>query len=192
MTYFANAGQILVNFLFGALIALLVLRVLLQCVRANFYNPICQFIYKLTNPVLMPMRKVIPAWRNLDIAGVLLAWLLTAIEYWLVYAMAGQSLGVLGLAVMALGYLIDFVFILYIGLILLYALISFISVERSNPVVPLVFQLIDPLMRPVRRRLPSAGGLDFSPMVVLLGILLARVLIALPIVDFGLKLAQAA
>jgi YggT family protein len=84
MTYFANAGQILVNFIFGALIALLVLRVLLQCVRANFYNPICQFIYKLTNPVLMPMRKVIPAWRNLDIAGVLLAWLLTAIEYWLV------------------------------------------------------------------------------------------------------------
>jgi YggT family protein len=192
MTYFANAGQILVNFIFGALIALLVLRVLLQCVRANFYNPICQFIYKLTNPVLMPMRKVIPAWRNLDIAGVLLAWLLTAVEYWLVYAMADQSLGVLGLAVMALGYLIDFVFILYIGLILLYALISFISVERSNPVVPLVFQLIDPLMRRVRRRLPSAGGLDFSPMVVLLGILLARVLIALPIVDFGMKLAQAA
>jgi len=159
MTYFANAGQILVNFIFGALIALLVLRVLLQCVRANFYNPICQFIYKLTNPVLMPMRKVIPAWRNLDIAGVLLAWLLTAIEYWLVYAMAGQSLGVLGLAVMSLGYLIDFVFILYMGLILLYALISFISVERSNPVVPLVFQLIDPLLRPVRRRLPTAGGL---------------------------------
>ena len=78
MSYFANAGQILVNFAFGALIALVVLRVLLEGVRANFYNPVCQFLYKLTNPVLMPLRKVIPAWRSIDLAAVLLAWLLSA------------------------------------------------------------------------------------------------------------------
>jgi len=192
MTYFANAGQILVNFIFGALIALLVLRILLQCVRANFYNPICQFLYKITNPVLMPLRKVIPAWRNLDIAGVLLAWLLTAIKLWLLYSLVGQGLGVLGLGVMALGDLIDFVLMLYLGVILVYILISFISVERSNPIVPLVFQLIEPLMRPVRRRLPPLGQIDLSPMIVWLAILLARVLIVQPIIDFGAKLAQAA
>lgn len=192
MTYFANAGQILVNFIFGGLIALLVLRILLQCVRANFYNPICQFLYKLTNPVLMPLRKVIPAWRNLDIAGVLLAWLLTAIKLWLLYALVGQALGVLGLGVMALGDLIDFVLMLYLGVILVYILISFISVERSNPIVPLVYQLIEPLMRPVRKRLPPLGQIDLSPMIVWLAILLARVLIVQPIIDFGAKLAQAA
>jgi YggT family protein len=192
MSYFANAGQILINFAFGALVALVVLRVLLQLVRANFYNPICQFLYKLTNPFLMPLRKVIPPWRNLDIAGILLAWLLTAIKLALLYAMAGQGLGVLGLLVMAIADLIDFVLMLYLGVILVYVLISFISVERSNPIVPLVYQLIEPLLRPIRRRLPSFGGIDFSPMLAWLVILLARVLIVGPILDFGLRLAQAA
>ncbi|MEO5626657.1 MAG: YggT family protein [Dokdonella sp.] len=192
MSYFANAGQILITFAFGALIALLVLRVLLQIVRANFYNPICQFLYKLTNPVLMPLRKLIPAWRNVDIAGIVLAWLLTAIKLALLYALAGQSLGIVGLGVMALADLIDFVLMLYLGVMLVYVLLSFISVERSNPIVPLVHQLIEPILRPVRRRLPTLGGLDFSPMLVWLVILLARVLIVGPILDVGLRLAQAA
>ena len=73
MNYFANAGQLLINFTFGALIALVVLRVLLQWTRANFYNPICQFLYKLTNPVLIPLHKLIPTWRTLDIAAILIA-----------------------------------------------------------------------------------------------------------------------
>src|SRR6185312_3320587 len=97
MGYFANAGQIIIEFIFVAIISLIMLRVLLQWVRANFYNPICQFLYKATNPVLMPLRKVIPAWRNLDIAGIALAWLLTAIKLVLLYATLGQSLGIAGL-----------------------------------------------------------------------------------------------
>ena len=148
MGYLANAGQLLINFAFGAMIALVVLRVLLQLVRANFYNPVCQFLYKLTNPVLIPLRKLIPSWRTLDIAGVLLAWLLTAIKLALLYALAGPSLGVAGLAVMAFADLIDFVLLLYLGLILVRVLLSFVSVERSNPIVPLVIQLTDPVLRP--------------------------------------------
>src|SRR6185295_901334 len=114
MGYFANAGQIIIQIVFGALIALIVLRVLLQWVRANFYNPICQFLYKATNPVLMPLRKVIPAWRNLDIAGICLAWLATALKLVLLYATLGQSLGILGLVVLSLADLIDFVLLLYL------------------------------------------------------------------------------
>jgi len=190
MHYFASAGQILINVLFGALIALVVLRVLLQCVRANFYNPVCQFLYKLTNPVLMPLRKVIPAWRNLDIAGVLLAWLLTAIELALLYVVVGQRLGLIGLGVMALADLVDFVLMLYFGLILVRVFLSFVSV-RSNPIVPLIVQLTDPVLKPLRRFIPAVAGLDLSPMAVMLIILLARVLIVAPLLDFGLHLAQA-
>lgn len=192
MGYFANAGQILINFAFGALIALLVLRVLLQWVHANFYNPVCQFLYKTTNPVLMPLRKVIPAWRNVDLAAIVLAWLLTALKLWLMYSLAGQGLGVLGLFVMALADLTDFVLMLYFGLILGQVLLSFISVERSNPIVPLIYQLTEPVLRPIRKRLPAFGGLDFSPMVAWLVVMLARVLIVGPLLDFGMRLAQAA
>ncbi len=192
MGYFANAGQILINFAFGALIALLVLRVLLQWVHANFYNPVCQFLYKATNPVLMPLRKVIPAWHNVDIAAIALAWLLTVLKLWLMYSVAGQDLGVLGLCVMALADLTDFVLMLYFGLILGQVLLSFISVERSNPIVPLIYQLTEPVLRPIRKRLPALGGLDFSPMVAWLLVMLARVLIAAPLLDFGMRLAQSA
>ena len=192
MGYFANAGQILINFAFGALIALLVLRVLLQWVHANFYNPVCQFLYKATNPVLIPLRKVIPAWRNVDIAAIVLGWLLTALKLWLMYSLAGQELGVLGLLVMALADLCDFVLMLYFGLILGRVLLSFINVERTNPIVPLIFQLTEPVLRPIRQRLPSFGGLDLSPMVAWLVVMLARVLIVSPLLDFGMRLAQAA
>jgi YggT family protein len=190
MGYFANAGQIVIQFVFGALIALIVLRVLLQWVRANFYNPICQFLYKATNPVLMPLRKIIPAWRNLDLAGIVLAWLATALKLVLLYATVGQALGVLGLAVLALADLVDFVLLLYIVLILVRVVISFVGADSYHPVVPLVMQLTEPVMKPFRRLIPNVGGLDFSPMVVLLVITLARVLVAKPLLDVGLRLAQ--
>lgn len=191
MGYLANAGQLLINFAFGALVALVVLRVLLQLVRANFYNPVCQFLYKATNPVLMPLRKLIPAWRNLDVAAVLLAWLISAIKLALLYALAGQRLGLAGLALMAVADLIDFVLMLYLGLILVRVLLSFISVERSNPIVPLVFQLTEPVLAPIRKRLPSLGGIDFSPMIAWLAIMLARVLVVEPVFDLGRRLALA-
>ena len=192
MGYFANAGQIVIQFVFGALIALIVLRVLLQWVRANFYNPVCQFLYKATNPVLMPLRKVIPGWRNIDVGALLLAWLLSASKLALIYALFGQRLGLAGLAVMAVADLLDFILVLAIAIVFVRVLLSFVSVERSNPVVPLVHQLTEPLLRPLRSKLPAPGGLDFSPFVVVLAILLARVLVAAPLLDFGMHLAQAA
>jgi YggT family protein len=192
MGYFANAGQLLINFAFGVLVSLVVVRVLLQLVRANFYNPICQMLYKLTNPVLMPVHRLIPNWRNLDIAGVLLAWLLSAIKVALLYAMFGVGLRIAGLVVMALADLVDFVLLLYLALILVRVLLSFISVERSNPIVPLVIQLTEPLLRPIRRRVPAMGGLDFSPAIVMLAIALMRVLLVAPLSDIGKQLAQAA
>ena len=192
MGYFANAGQIIIQFVFGALIALIVLRVLLQWVRANFYNPICQFLYKATNPVLMPLRKIVPSWRNLDIAGIALAWVVTALKLVLLYATLGEALGVLGLVVLSLADLIDFVLLLYIVLILARVVISFVGADSYHPIVPLVMQLTVPVLKPIRRVLPSVSGIDFSPMVALLAITLARVLIAKPLLDLGVSLARGA
>jgi len=192
MGYFANAAQILINFAFGVLVFLIVLRVLLQLVRANFYNPVCQFLYKATNPLLMPLRRIIPSWRNIELGALLLAWLLSALKLALIYGLFGQRLGLLGLLVMALADLLDFTLMLYIGVVFVRVLLSFIAVERGNPVVPLVYQLSEPLLRPLRKLLPTPGRLDFSPMLVVLAILLARALLVAPLLDLGMRLAQAA
>lgn len=191
MNYVANAGQLLVEVFFGAAIGLFILRVLLQLVRANFNNPICQFLYRVTNPVLLPMRRIIPAWRGLDVAGVLLAWLLTALKIVIVYAMMGETLGIAGLALMALADLIGAVLTIFVILIIVRIVLSFVGNGGSyHPAVPLVFGLTEPILKPIRRMLPAPGGLDFSPMLAWLGILLVRILIVQPLLDIGLQLAK--
>jgi YggT family protein len=93
---------------------------------------------------------------------------------------------------MAVADLIELVIVLCIGLIFVRALMSFISVERTNPVVPLLFQLTEPLLRPVRKRLPTFGGFDFSPALVILALMLALALLVAPLLDLGQRLAQGA
>ena len=193
MNYFANAGHLLVEVIFGAAIGLLILRVLLQLVRANFNNPICQFLYRVTNPVLLPMRRIVPAWRGLDVAGILFAWLLTALKLVIMYAMIGQTLGIAGLALMALADLLGMLLTVYVILLIVRIVLSFVGNGGSyHPAVPLVFGLTEPILKPIRRVLPAPGGLDFSPLLAWLAIMLLRMLIVQPLLDAGLQLANGA
>jgi YggT family protein len=82
------------------------------------------------------------------------------------------------------------VLLLYIVLILVRVVLSFVGGDSYHPIVPLVMQLTEPVLKPFRRWLPDIGGIDFSLMVALLAITLARVLIARPLLDLGLSLAQ--
>jgi YggT family protein len=192
MSYFANAGVILVEFVFGLLIALVVLRVLLQLVRANFHNPICQFLYRATNPVLIPLRRIIPGWRRLDVAGVLLAWLLFVLKAALVFALVGRLPTVPGLLVIALADMLGWLLVFLLVLIVVRIVLGLFGTDSRHPVVPLVIQLTEPVLAPIRRRLPAPGGIDLSPLLAFLAIALARALIVAPLYDLGLRIGQAA
>lgn len=192
MSYFANAGVILVEFVFGLLIVLVVLRVLLQLVRANFHNPICQFLYRATNPVMIPLRKVIPGWRRLDVAGVLLVWLLFVVKAALVFALARSLPALPGLFVIALADMLGWLLVFLLVLIFVRVVLGFVGGDSRHPIVPLVFQLTEPVLAPIRRRLPAPGGIDLSPLLAFLVIALARALIVAPLLDLGLRLGQAA
>jgi YggT family protein len=190
MAYFANAGAILVEVLFGLVVALFVLRVLLQLVRANFHNPVCQFFYKATNPVLMPLRKLLPPLRRLDTAGTLVAYLLECLKVWLLAAFGGFALNLSGTLVLGFAELVAFLLMLYFWLILVRVILSFVGQGSYHPMVPLIAQLTDPVLRPIRRVLPDFGGFDFSPLVAMLAIYLARALIVAPLQDLGAMLAN--
>ncbi len=192
MPYLANAAQILIGFIFSILVGLVVLRVLLQLVRANFHNPICQFLYKATNPVLMPLRRIIPAWRRLDIAGVVLAWVLLVLKRVLIFAMIASVPSFAGLAVIAFADLIGFTLMIVLILIIVRVILSFVASDSYHPVVPLVFQLTEPIMKPVRKRMPALGGLDLSPIIILLAIFLLQALVVAPLLDLGLRLGSGA
>jgi len=188
VSYFANAGVILVEVLFGLAISLFVVRVLLQLVRANFYNPVCQFFYKATNPVLMPLRKLLPPVRGFDLTGSLVAYLLQCLKVVLLFALVGRLPGVPGVLVLGLAELIGFLLMLYFWLILIRVILSFVGQGSYHPMVPLIAQLTEPVLKPVRRVLPDLGGFDLSPLLVTLAIFLARALLVAPLLDLGARL----
>jgi YggT family protein len=181
MSYFADAGTLVVATLFGIVLFVVVMRVLLQLVRANFYNPICQALYKITNPVLMPLQKLIPTWKHLNLAGVLLAYALAVLWVLVTLAMHGQSIGPLAALIAGLARLIQFVFQTLFWIALVRVILSWFQPSFDNPAVPLLFKISDLVLEPFRRVIPTLGGFDLSPIFALLALRIGEILIAGPL-----------
>lgn len=160
------SGYLIQTFLSLYLLAML-LRFLLQVVKADFYNPISQFLIKVTNPLVTPLRKVIPGFGGLDIASLLLALVLQGGGITAVLLLNGLGfpnplLLLLWSALGVIGLLVNIYFFALLAMIIL----SWIAPGSSNPAVYLLYQITEPVMAPVRKLLPPMGGLDFSPILV--------------------------
>ncbi len=191
VSYLLNALALLLDLAFDAVVVLLLLRVAAEACRADFHNPLSQFVYRYTNPVLAPIRRVLPNWRRINLAALLLAWLAMLVKRLLLFALLGVMPHPLGLIVLSLAELLDFVLLFYLVLIFGWSLLSMFSVDRRQPLLRLAGSIVAPLLRPLRGKL-VAGQIDFAPMVVMLALLLARLLIAAPLLDLGARLAMGA
>jgi len=165
----------LLNTLLGLVILVFVLRLLLQMVRADFYNPISQAILRLTNPLVIPARRIIPSWGKLDLPTlviiVLLQWAAVLALWGLQHALYGTAFpGILPLLFFALIELLRLILRFYFFALFVYALLSWIGPQGQNPVARLLTRLCEPLLRPVRQVIPPLGGLDLSVLVLLLGL----------------------
>ncbi len=189
MGTFADAGSLIVETLFGIVMFVLLMRILLQAVRANFYNPICQSLFKITNPVLMPVQKVIPVWKGIHFGGIMLAWLLASIWMFALLAMRGTSVSAPALVVLGLGKLLYFFLGMMFWITIVRVLMSWISPDPRSPIVPLLVQVTDLVMRPFQRVIPPLGGLDISPIFALLALQLAQILLVRPLMNIGMSLA---
>jgi len=188
VTYLLNALSLLIELAFDAVATLLVLRLLAEASRADFNNPLSQFVYRYTNPVLAPIRRVLPNWRRINLAALLLAWLTMLLKRLLLFAVLGITPHFAGLPVLALAELLDFVLLFYIVLIFGWSLLSMFAVDRRQPLLRLAAAIVAPLLRPLHGKL-IAGQIDFAPMTVMIVLLLARVLLAKPLMDLGTWLA---
>jgi YggT family protein len=188
MNPFANAGQMLVETLFALVMFVVVFRVLLQFIRANFYNPICQAVFKITNPVLMPLQRLLPVWRGLNLAGVLLALVIAVLWAFALVTVLGRSLGPAGIAVLGVAKLLGFVLSTLFWVALARVLLSWFSPDMRNPAVPLLYAIADLVLRPFARVIPPIGGIDISPVFALLALRLAQVLLVDPMIAFALQL----
>ena len=159
-------GYLTQTFLSLYLIAMM-LRFLLQLVRADFYNPISQFLVKVTNPLVLPVRRVIPGLAGLDLASLLLAILLqmaciTALLFFQYSALPTAGLLLKGAVLGVVALLVNIYFFAILAMIIL----SWVAAGSRHPAIYLLYQITEPVMAPFRKALPSAGGIDFSPILV--------------------------
>lgn len=187
--YAEHAGVFLIQTLFGLYILAIMLRFLLQWVRADFYNPVSQFLVKVTNPPLRPLRRFIPGFWGIDLAAVVLMLLLQMLELFLVGVVVGQSFRPLGVLVMSAGELLSLAIYVFMVAIIIQIVLSWIQPGAYNPVIGLINRLSEPLLAPARRLIPPISGLDLSPLAVLILLQLSLILLVSPIRDLGRMLA---
>ncbi|NUT75213.1 YggT family protein [Pseudomonas sp. C1C7] len=159
-----NDAAIFVIQTLGSLYLLIVLlRFILQLVRANFYNPLCQFVVRATQPLLKPLRRVIPSMFGLDMSSLVLALLVQMALFAVILLLQGYEVNVLFLVPWALiGIFALFLKVLFWAMIIS-VILSWVAPGSHNPGAELVQQITEPVLAPFRRIIPNLGGLDISP-----------------------------
>ncbi|MFH6566718.1 MULTISPECIES: YggT family protein [Pseudomonas] len=190
-----NGAAIFVIQTLGSLYLLIVLlRFILQLVRANFYNPLCQFTVKATQPLLKPLRRVIPSLFGLDMSSLVLAIVVQMVIFAVVLTLSYMSFNVLGLLLWAIiGVTALFLKVFFFALII-NVILSWVAPGSTSPGAELVNQITEPALAPFRRFLPSMGGLDISPILAFMVIQLIQsyvipplaMYVGMPVVLFGL------
>ena len=182
MNPLSNAGVFLVSTVFGFYILAVMLRLILQMVRADFYNPVSRFIVKITNPPLLPLRRVIPGFAGIDMASVVFMLFLQMLELFIIAMMRGfPAPDFLGLVIFSAVELVTLGFYVFLFSIFILAILSWINPGQYNPINNLLHQITEPLLRPARRRLPPMSGMDLSPMLVMIGLWLVKLLLLDPL-----------
>lgn len=172
-----NIAVFLISTLFSLYIGAVLLRFLLALVRADFYNPLSQFLVKITNPVLVPLRRFVPPMGKLDTASLVLAFTLKLIAVILLMSIQGIEAGLGGLLLAVLADLLRTVVWIFMIALIIQAIMSWVGNSYGNPMGSLLDSLTAPLLDPIRKFVPLIGMVDLSPLVAIL--LLQVVLIAL-------------
>jgi len=182
MNPLSNAGVFLISTIFGLYILAVMLRLILQMVRADFYNPVSRFIVKITNPPLKPLRRFIPGIAGIDMASVFVMMVLQMLEFYIITLLRNfPSPDILGLLLYSFVELVSLGFYVFLFSIFILALLSWINPGQYNPINNLLSQITEPVLRPARRLLPPMSGMDLSPMLAIVGLWLIKLLLLDPL-----------
>ena len=147
---------------------MLLLRIILRWVSADFYNPLSQFIWQITNPPVQVLSRIVPRWRKLDTAALVLMYVLAVVGILLLLAVAGFRIALLWALAYGVLKLVILTLNVYTFSIFVQAILSWVGPGGNNPAASLLWQVNESIMRPARRVMPPIGGLDLSPLVVIL------------------------
>ncbi|MBE2894347.1 YggT family protein [Spirabiliibacterium falconis] len=168
-----NTLPFLLQTVIGLYTIVLLLRAWFQFCRVDFYNPLSQTVVKLTQPVLAPLRKVIPTKHNLDFAAIVLAFGLNIVLYAGLNSLSETALPWSSIAIISAFSLLKTFGKIVFWAIFIRAVLSWFS-RGQHPLDYLLYQISEPLLTPIRRILPNTGMIDFAPMVLAFALILAN------------------
>lgn len=172
-----SSVQFLIDFVFNIYLMVVLLRLWLQFTRADFYNPFSQFVVKVTQPIIAPMRRVLPSVGRLDTATLVLALLVAGLKIVTLNLVLGATgFNILSIVIVAFFIVLKEALTLVMYVLILRAILSWISQGR-NPMELVLMQLTEPMLAPIRKRMPDMGGLDLSVMVVIVLLLFLQKLL---------------
>jgi YggT family protein len=181
-----SAGVLLIHIAFDSYIVILLLRLMLQKLQANWYNPVSQFLVQLTEKPLKPLRRFIPGFHGYDLSIVAFAVILQIIEIFLLVLLQFSAFPhLLGLLIATIGELLSKCVYIYIYAIIINAIASWIPPMQGQPATQIVYLITEPLLFYARRIIPVVAGIDLSPMIVLVVLTLINLLIVGPILTMG-------
>ena len=164
-----NTAAVYILQTLGSMYLLIVLlRFILQLVRADFYNPLSQFIVRATHPILKPLRRIIPSLGGLDLASLVLALIVQFVLMVLTLMLMGYSADPLLVLVWSIIGVTALLLKVFFFALIISVILSWVAQGTHNPAALLVNQICEPLLMPIRRILPNLGGLDLSPIVAFL------------------------
>jgi YggT family protein len=196
-SYFTSPLTLILTTLIDLYVLLVLLRFMLQMARADFHNPVSQFIVKLTSPPLKYLRRGIPSIFGQDAAAIVLCLIIIYVKFVLLRLLNIEaveinntiafigSVSYLGLLIYSMADLISLFLSIFLFAILIQVVLSWINPGNYNPVIGLVNSLAAPALRPIQKLIPPVGGLDLSPLFAMLMIVVAKMLIIPPIMSLA-------
>ncbi len=169
----------LIQTLFNLYLTVLLVRLMLQAVHADYFNPISQAIVRLTDPVLRPIRRLLPNRGRMDWGNLLFMFVLQMVKLVLLLALIGQPFSLAPLVLQAVVELVRLAFNTLFFAIIIRAVFSFVDPYGQHPLARVLGQITEPVLGPARRLIPPIGGLDLSPLVVLIAMQLLMILLGL-------------
>ena len=179
--YLSSPMAFLVDITFSLYIMAVMLRFLLQWARADFYNPLAQFLVRITQPVLHPFRRVIPGWGGIDLPALVVMVLLQMLALALLMIIAGVSPRIDYLILRTPAELISLLLNIYLIAVFMRVLLSWINPHGYNPAMTIILSLTEPVMRPFRAVIPPIAGIDLSPLAAIVAIQVVRMLVMPPL-----------
>lgn len=198
--YLTSPLMLIINTLFDLYVLLVMLRFIFQLLRADFYNPVSQFVVRATTPPLKPLRKIIPGIGGQDVAALVLSLIILLVKYAIIRSVGAGAIDIAnvlaplgsvnigGLVVIAIADIMATFLNIFLFAVIIQVILSWVNPGAYNPIIGLINSISRPVLKPVQRFIPPLGGLDLSPLFATLGLMVIKMLLIPPIVYIATQL----